>query len=85
MLRQEAVTEKEEHVTAPHPDHDDVPEADLLEQQAPVDPPAAPDAEAVSDSSDTLPSEPADEADEADRLEQHEVVPGDDDDYPRDA
>jgi hypothetical protein len=72
-------------VTAQHPGRDDVPEADLLEQQAPVDPPALPDTEAAADSPDAFPPIPADEADEADQLEQHEVVVGDDDDYPRES
>ena len=72
-------------MTAQHPGRDDVPEADLLEQQAPVDPPVLPDSEATADSPDSEPLTPADEADEADQLEQHEVVAGDDDDYPRES
>lgn len=71
-------------MTAQQPSRDDVPEADLLEQQAPVEPPSAPDTEAEADSADTPPA-PADEADEADQLEQHEVVSGDEDDYPHEA
>ena len=69
-------------MTAQPPSRDDVPEADLLEQQAPVDPPSLPDTEAVSDSPDALPLTPADDANEADQLEQHEVVGDDEDDYP---
>jgi len=85
MLGHESATKKEEPVTAQHPGRDDVPEADLLEQQAPVDPPVLPDSEATADSPETEPPTPADEADEADQLEQHEVVAGDDDDYPRES
>jgi hypothetical protein len=53
-----------------------IPEADLLEQQAPLDPPPLTDA--VSE----IPETPGD-TDEADRLEQHATVLGDhEDDYP---
>ena len=69
-------------MTAQQPSRDDVPEADLLEQQAPADPPILPDAEAAADSPDTPPVVPKAEADEADLLEQLEVVAGDDDEYP---
>ncbi|GAA2020257.1 hypothetical protein GCM10009740_05770 [Terrabacter terrae] len=72
-------------MTPQQPIPDDVPEADLLEQQAPADSPDLPDTEAVSDSTDSVLVAPADEANEADRLEQHEVVAGDDDDYPHEA
>lgn len=69
-------------MTAQPPSRDDVPEADRLEQQAPVDPPELPDTEAVSDSDDAMPPTPTDEANEADQLEQHEPVGDDEDDYP---
>lgn len=72
-------------MTTQQPIPDDVPEADRLEQQAPADSPDLPDTEAVSDSADTMPSGPGDEANEADQLEQHEVVAGDDDEYPHEA
>ena len=55
-----------------------IPEADLLEQQAPLDPQSLTDAETES----AIPETPGD-ADEADRSEQHAPVHGDDDDdYP---
>jgi hypothetical protein len=54
----------------------EIPEADLLEQQAPLD--ALVEAETVSG----LPDRATDTADEADRLEQREPVPDRDDDYP---
>jgi hypothetical protein len=55
-----------------------IPEADLLEQQAPLDPRSLTDAETSSAASEAL-----GDADEADRLEQHAPVLGDDeDDYP---
>ncbi|MGO4603230.1 hypothetical protein [Terrabacter sp. 2YAF2] len=76
-------------MTAQHPSHDEVPEADRLEQQAPVDPPPPSDQEAIVDVADTGPgalADQADEADEADRLEQRELVAGaDDEDYPHEA
>ena len=75
-------------MTAQHPSRDEVPEEDLLEQQAPVDPPPS-DQEAMPDLADTAPGVLADdavEADEADRLEQREVVTGaDEEDYPHEA
>jgi hypothetical protein len=53
-----------------------IPEADLLEQQTSLDP------QPLTDAVSELPEPPAD-ADEADRLEQHATVPaGDEDDYP---
>jgi hypothetical protein len=56
-----------------------IPEADLLEQQAPLDPQSLTDAETVSVIPETL----EDTVDEADRLEQHAaVLGGDEDDYP---
>ena len=70
-------------MTAQRPDpSDDVPEADLLEQQIPVDPAPASDAGGAPF---TESLDPLDEtADPADRLEQQEVVPDDDDEaYPR--
>lgn len=76
-------------MTAQHPSRDEVPEADRLEQQAPVDPPPPPDQEAIVDVADTTPGAlagQADEADEADRLEQREPVAGaDEEDYPHEA
>lgn len=72
-------------MTAQHPGRDDVPEADLLEQQTPGDRPPLPDTEAEADSPDTPPTAPADEADEADQLEQRAVVADDEDDYPHEA
>jgi hypothetical protein len=76
-------------VTAQHAGRDEVPEADRLEQQAPVDPAPPPDQEAIVDVADTAPGAlagQAHEADEADRLEQHELVSGaDEEDYPHDA
>ena len=57
----------------------DVPEADLLEQQAPVSPREA-DRETADETAGDLRT---DTADEADRLEQLEVVPPEnDDEYP---
>lgn len=50
-----------------------IPEADLLEQQAPLDPQSLTDAERVS----AIPEAPGD-ADEADRLAQQAPVLGDD-------
>ncbi len=56
-----------------------IPEADFLEQQAPLDPQSLTDAETVPAIHDT----PSDAAGEADRLEQHAAVTGDnEDDYP---
>jgi hypothetical protein len=72
-------------VTAQHPGRDDAPEADLLEQQAPIDPSSLPDTETVSDSADTAPPAVANDVNEADRLEQLQVVADDEDDYPHDA
>lgn len=58
----------------------DVPEADLLEQQAPVDSPREADRETADE---TAADVRTDTADEADRLEQLEVVPPEnDDEYP---
>jgi hypothetical protein len=55
-----------------------IPEADLLEQQAPLDPQPLTDAETVPVIPETL-----DDADEADRVEQHVAVLGDpEDNYP---
>ena len=55
------------------------PEADLLEQQAPLDPP-------VTDAADNWAGHeaPLEPVDEADLLEQHVPVPGAEDDYPND-
>ncbi len=59
-----------------------IPEADLLEQQAPLDPQSLTDAETVSAIHDT----PSEAVEEVDRLEQHAAVIGDDeDDYPHEA
>lgn len=56
-----------------------IPEADFLEQQAPLDPQSLTDAETVSAIHDTA----SDAVEEADRLEQHAAVIGDDEnDYP---
>ncbi|WP_082588855.1 MULTISPECIES: MerR family transcriptional regulator [unclassified Terrabacter] len=57
---------------------EEVPEADLLEQRAPLDP------DAVADTLAAVPLDaPADLVDEADRLEQQAVVPDEgEDDYP---
>ena len=70
-------------MTSPHPDPIlEVPEADLLEQQTSVDPPAVTDPEAVIDAAADLPAG-AETVEEADRLEQLGVVPGaDEEDYP---
>ena len=70
-------------VTAQHPDpHLDVPEADLLEQQAPVDALGGTDIEAVAEGAFSLPT-PSDTVDVADQLEQSEdVTSEDDEDYP---
>jgi hypothetical protein len=58
----------------------DVPEADLLEQQTPLDPDAEVDAPAP------IADQASPEVDDADRLEQLAVVPDEDeDDRPRDA
>jgi hypothetical protein len=57
---------------------DQIPEADLLEQQAPLDPQPLTDAETMPLTRETL-----GDADEADRAEQHAGVLGDqEDDYP---
>lgn len=56
---------------------DQVPEADLLDQQTPLDPSPLTDTQA-------LPEPPAEPVDEADRAEQYEMLPGADDDYPHD-
>jgi len=55
------------------------PEADLLEQQAPLDPP-------VTDAAHNWAGHeaPLQPVDEADRWEQHVPVPGAEDDYPHD-
>lgn len=56
-----------------------IPEADLLEQQTPIDPPLTDDEQVV------VPGEtPVEPVDEADRLEQHMPVPAAEDDYPHD-
>lgn len=58
---------------------DDVPEADFLEQQIPIDPTPAADAGLAAETPESL----DDAADHVDRLEQREVVLDDDDDaYP---
>ena len=58
-----------------------IPEADLLEQQAPLDPPSLTGTEPAS----AIP-ETGDDADEADRFEQHTPLPGDgEDDHPHEA
>ena len=57
---------------------EEIPEADLLEQQAALDPDAPVDTPAAA-----APDAPVDFVDEADRLEQQAIVPDDDeDDYP---
>ena len=56
-----------------------IPEADLLEQQVPLDPPLTDD-EQVWVPGDT----PVEPVDEADRWEQHMPVPAAEDDYPHD-
>ena len=57
-----------------------IPEADLLDQQAPVDPPLTDDENGSVDRVDRL--TPAEPVDEADRLEQRLPVPAADDEYP---
>ena len=57
-----------------------IPEADLLEQQTPVDPLSADDGIPATPS-----AENSGDANESDRLEQQAVIPDDEDDYPRDA
>ena len=55
------------------------PEADLLEQQAPLDPPLTDDEQVV------VPRQtPVEPVDEADRWEQQVPVPAAEDDYPHD-
>lgn len=57
---------------------DEIPETDLLEEQAPLDP-----NEAGDEPAGLTPDSPAPLADEADWLEQRAVLPDDDeDDYP---
>jgi len=56
-----------------------IPEADLLEQQVPLDPPLTNDEQ---DSVDR--AAPVEPVDEADRWEQQLPVPTSDDDYPHD-
>jgi hypothetical protein len=56
-----------------------IPEADLLEQQVPLDPPLT---EEEQDSVDRVAA--VEPVDEADRWEQHLAVPAADDDYPHD-
>jgi hypothetical protein len=70
-------------VTTQHPDPlDDVPEADLLEQQALVGAPGGTDLEAVVEGGVSVPT-PSDMVDVADQLEQLEdVTSQDDEDYP---
>lgn len=58
-----------------------IPEADLLEQQVPLDPGPLTDAESALEASGTL----DDTADEADLMEQAAVLEGDEDDYPRES
>ena len=55
-----------------------IPEADLLEQQVPLDPSLTDDDGSVD------PMTPVEPVDEADRLEQHLPVTSADDDYPHD-
>lgn len=62
-----------------------IPEADLLDQLAAVDPQLT-EPEVVSGSGFGLLEDPAGPVEEADRLEQQTPVPGgDEDDYPREA
>ena len=58
---------------------DQIPEADLLEQQAPLDPPLT-DAEHIWVGQEA----PLEPVDEADRWEQQTPVPAAEDDYPHD-
>jgi hypothetical protein len=58
---------------------DQIPEADLLEQQTPLDPPPTEDEQGSVDRTEHV--EPVDEAD---RWEQQLPVPPADDDYPHD-
>jgi hypothetical protein len=58
---------------------DQIPEADLLEQQTPLDPPLIEDEQGSVDRTEHV--EPVDEAD---RWEQQLPVPPADDDYPHD-
>jgi hypothetical protein len=69
-------------MTSQHPDSAyEVPEADMLEQRAPVGPTRDTDDEASVETAVASPR--PDDADEADLLEQREVVPPEDDeDYP---
>jgi hypothetical protein len=59
---------------------DQIPEADLLEQQAALDPPLT-DAEHMQV---VVPEAPTEPVNEADRWEQQTPVPPADDDYPHD-
>lgn len=69
-------------VTTQQPDpRPDVDDADLLEQQAPVDPPSDTDPEEAGGAGPSLAGD-ADSVDLADRLEQLQDVPSVDDDYP---
>jgi hypothetical protein len=62
----------------------EVPEADLLEQLAPVEPATGPDPEATVEGTSDWRATRADAADEADQLEQLDAVPTEDDEsYPR--
>jgi hypothetical protein len=56
-----------------------IPEADLLEQQVPLDPPLTDDEQGSVDR-----AAPVEAVDEADRFEQQLAVPSADDDYPHD-
>jgi len=77
--------EKEEQPVAPDriDPSEQIPEADLLEQHAPLDPDSLTDPDSRTDVEpvSAIPEAGGDAVDEADRLEQHAPVFGDDDDY----
>jgi len=62
-----------------------IPEADLLEQNTPLDPGSLTDPNPRTDAEpgSAIPEASGNPVDEADRLEQHAPVFGDDEDYPR--
>jgi len=61
-----------------------IPEADLLEQNTPLDPGSLtePDPRTDVEPGSAIPETSGNPVDEADRLEQHAPVFGDDEDYP---
>jgi hypothetical protein len=69
------------HRTDPAPE---IPEADLLDQQTPLDTLTGEPGHSTTTRAVTTTGGLAYEADEADLLEQTMPVPGDEDDYPRD-